>query len=273
MPRRWFTSKGASGRLFLCLLLFSCTAHARQTSADCSASHFSETTKVRSITDGDTLRLQDGRKLRLIGINTPELAHDGRPAEAYASDAKTALAQLFKDSKTIRLLHGIEEKDRYGRTLAHAFLEDGRNVQTQLLRQGMALSIALPPNTRLADCYSRQEKIARCEKAGIWRGKAVISTGDLTSKFKGFALIKGKIRSININSKGIWLNMDNRLTIGVRPDNRELFDLDKLGEMLNQVVVVRGWVNHSTRKKYPNPFYIRVRHPSSLQDWGAFGCR
>lgn len=259
----------------MCLLFFlpACGAQGRALGADCSVQHFSETTQVRSITDGDTLRLQDGRKLRLIGINTPELAHEGRPAEAYATEARDTLEQLFANSKTVRLLYGIEEKDRYGRLLAHAFLEDGSNVQTQLLKQGMALSITFPPNTRLADCYSRQEKIARCEKAGIWRGKTVITTGDLNSDFKGFALVKGRIRSININNKGIWLNMDNRLTIGIRPDNRELFDLDELGAMLNRVVIVRGWVNHSNSRKYPNPFYIRVRHPSSLQDWGAFGCR
>lgn len=274
MPHGWFFKRRFRAP-FLCLLFLLPAHHSRAqgNAANCSAEHFNASALIQSVTDGDTLRLKDGRKLRLIGINTPELAHDDRPAEPLADEAKAALRQLFREDKTVRLLYGIEENDRYGRLLAHAFLADGQNIQALLLQQGLARSIAFPPNTRLADCYSRQEKIARCRKIGLWRNQGSQNVTELNRDDSGFRLVKGKISGLNINHKGIWLNMENRLTIGIRPENRTLFDLDELGKLLNQVVVVRGWLSHSNNKKYRNPFYIRVRHPSSLQPWGAFSCQ
>ena len=76
----------------------------------CSSGQFDETSKIRYIYDGDTLRLNDGRKIRLIGINTPELAHDGKPAEAFAFEAKNTLKSLFKNDKSIALVYGKEKK-------------------------------------------------------------------------------------------------------------------------------------------------------------------
>ena len=84
------SNKRASQRdaLFVCLL-FSFTVWSAQLAAQtCTTPPFDETVEVAKVTDGDTLRLRDGRSVRLIGINSPELAHTDKPAEPLAEQAR-----------------------------------------------------------------------------------------------------------------------------------------------------------------------------------------
>ena len=267
-----FTKKGAPGRLFLCLLAFTTNlplAVASPAVTRCPSKQFDEISSVRYVHDGDTLHLVDGRKVRLIGINTPELARDKRPAEAFAADSKNSLRSLFAKDKSIALVFGRDKKDHYGRLLAHAFLPDGSNVQAVLLQQGLASAITVPPNLRFAACYFETEQAARCHKAGLWQSADILPAGNLDRQATGFRLIKGTVRDIETNAKGIWLNLDHKLTVGIRSENLKLFDKNTINSMLNQTIVVRGWVNKSNRSR---PFYLRVRHPLSIQLLAAFNC-
>jgi endonuclease YncB( thermonuclease family) len=267
-----FTKKGATWRLFLCLLYSLACLFSPATSlagTECSSDFYDEQASIRYIHDGDTLHLSDGRKIRLIGINTPELARDDRAAEPFALQAKNALQALFKTDRSISLLFGKDKKDRYGRLLAHAFLNQGENVQASLLKQGYASAISVPPNTRFARCYLKMEKIARCNKAGLWQNTSIIQAKDLNSQDIGFRLVQGVIKTIDVNDTGIWLNLEDKLTVGIRPENHSLFDIESIKAMLNQSIIVRGWLNTS---KYENPFYLRVRHPLSIHLSSKFSC-
>ena len=257
----------------LCLLFITAnpaTASPPLTTASCSSKQFDEISSVRYIHDGDTLHLNDGRKVRLIGINTPEVARDNRPAEPYAIKAKNTLKSLFKNDKSITLVFGKDKKDHYGRFLAHAFLADGTNVQAAILQHGLASAIAIPPNTRFASCYLDVERSARCSKAGLWENTDFLEARDLDQRHTGFHLIKGTVNAIKNDNKGIWLNLDNKLTVGIRPENQNLFDLKSVNNMLNQTIIVRGWLNKS---KKSTPFYLRVRHPLSIQLSSSFTCQ
>ena len=236
---------------------------------NCSSEYYDETSQVRYIHDGDTLHLTDGRKVRLIGINTPELARNNRPAEAYSAEAKKTLGSLFKKDKSISLVSGKDKKDRYGRYLAHAFLSDNTNVQAALLERGLGSAIAIPPNTRFSACYIERERIARCNKAGLWSNTSILKAKNLNKQHSGFHLIKGTVNSIKIDNKGIWLNLDDKLTVGIRPENQNLFDLKAINNMANQTIIVRGWINKS---KKSNPYYLRVRHPLSIQPSSSHSC-
>ncbi len=132
----------------------------------CPATQFDKKSRVLYTHDGDTLHLKDGRKVRLIGINTPELGRDNNAAEPFANEAKAALKSLFKNDKSISLIYGKVKKDHYQRLLAHAFTSDGRNIQALLLANGFARVIAFPPNTQFTACYLEQERKARCSKTG-----------------------------------------------------------------------------------------------------------
>lgn len=253
--------------MWLCLWFF--TSLPALATPACPTIDYDETTSIRYIVDGDTLHLKDGRKVRLIGINAPEVTHGNRAAEPFAAEASAMLKQIFRSRPSISLVYGKEKHDRYDRLLAHVFTADGKNVQAILLRQGYARAIAFPPNTRFASCYLQQERTARCDKKGLWKKTQPLPAKKLKNSDIGFQLVSGKLKSIKTNKKGIWLNLDDRLTVGVRPDNQSLFDIGALHKMLNQNIVVRGWLNKN--KKY-STYYIRVRHPSSIQLAETFAC-
>ncbi len=267
-----FDRKGASGRLFLCLCLFTAPltlSSAAWAGPTCPKPDYDETARIKYIVDGDTLHLKDGRKIRLIGINAPELAHGNKPAEAFSREATNALKRLFKNSQSVSLVYGEEKHDHYQRLLAHIFTNDGKNAQSLLLRQGYARAITFPPNTRFADCYLQQERLARCNKKGLWQKSKPLDARKLKNSDTGFQLVSGRLKDIKINKKGIWLNLDDKLTVGIRPDNQALFDINTLYKMLKQKIVVRGWLNKN--KKY-STHYIRIRHPSSIQLNSDFAC-
>ena len=135
----------------------------------CLPDRIDEYAVVRSVLDGDTIHLDDGRKIRLIGINTPELERDQMPPQAYAGQARAFLQNtIASDGRRVGLRLGETRYDRHERTLAHVFTPDGDNVQAMLLQQGFAQAIAYPPNTAFADCYAQQERMARCANTGIW---------------------------------------------------------------------------------------------------------
>lgn len=237
--------------------------------SECGSKKFDEFSVVRYVQDGDTLNLSDGRKIRLIGINTPELERDNKPAQYYANEAKQALKSLFIKEKSIALVYGIDKKDRYGRLLAHAFLADGQNVQAILLKQGFASAITVPPNTEFMSCYLEMERFARCNNRGLWKSGNILEAKYLKPRDTGFHLVKGGLEGLNSNSKGIWLDVDHKLTIGIRPGDQARFDLEMLKTMLHQTIIVRGWLNENNRE---TPFYLRLRHPQSLQLFSTFSC-
>jgi len=256
----------------LCLLCFASLAASNQlVRADtaCPGAQYDETTSIKYIHDGDTLHLRDGRKVRLIGINTPEIAHDYKAAEPFSAQAKDALNTLFSGNKTISLIYGKEKQDRYNRLLAHAFTGEGNNIQAILLGQGFARAVTFPPNTQYSACYLQQEREARCARAGLWKKTKPLAAKTLDDTHIGFQLVKGKLKDISINKKGIWLNMDNKLTVGIRPENQQLFDIKAIYKLLDENVVVRGWLNKSKKE---SPYYMRIRHPSSLQSAVTFAC-
>ncbi len=194
----------------LASILFTVLASPVLAENGCSSEHIDETTTVRYTYDGDTLQLRDGRKVRLIGINTPELERKNKAAEPFSIAAKKALKALFNKSKTISLRYGEEKKDHYGRFLAHGFLTDGQNIQTILLNQGLARAISIPPNTRFSACYLEQEQKARCKKTGLWKQSKILQAKNLKNQHTGFHLVQGKVTNISTNNKGIWLNIEHK---------------------------------------------------------------
>jgi len=103
--------------------------------------------EVQRVVDGDTVRLTDGRSVRMIGLNAPETGKKGRPDEPYAVAARQRLQVLVDASDgRVGLVPGRESKDRYGRTLAHLYGADGENLEARLLAEGLGLQGGVAPN-------------------------------------------------------------------------------------------------------------------------------
>ena len=264
--------KGAYRRLFLLLALL--LPVAAQAGPACSGTP-DEFAIVSYVHDGDTVHLEDGRKIRLIGINTPELARDDMPEQAFAVEAREHLqAAITRHGNRVGLLHGAERHDRYGRTLAHLMTPDGENLQARLLLQGMAVAINHPPNTRYSGCYAEQERAARCRGAGIWSSpeQLVLSAAKLDAGSRGFQLVSGRIDHVSHSDKGVWLYMAG-LRISIHEHDLSQFKLRQLLALDGKLVTVRGWLHPVSKKQARREsgyrktvrYSVRLRHPSDME--------
>lgn len=196
---------------------------------------------VRQVVDGDTVRLTDGRSIRLIGINTPELGRKGRSDEPYAVQAKRRLQALVDASDgRVGLLYGAQRKDRYGRTLAHLYDRQGRNLEAQLLGEGLGFMVAVAPNSALVACQAQAERQARNRRLGVWRDEQVKTAGQLRSG--GFALLGGQVTAVQRNRGGLWIDLDGGRVLRVAPELLDEFDVRALQALKGRRVEARGWV-------------------------------
>ena len=122
---------------------------------------------VERVIDGDTVVLAGGEKIRYIGVDTPELHHPKKKVQPYAREAMEFNRRLVEGQK-VRLEMDIEPKDKYGRTLAYVYLEDGRLVNAELLKEGYAQLLTIPPNVRYVDLFTGLQRQAREAKRGLW---------------------------------------------------------------------------------------------------------
>lgn len=119
-----------------------------------------EVVRVAAALDGDTILLEDGRKVRFVGINAPER---GQPFHAQA----LALNRALTAGRAARLELDLERQDRYGRLLAYVHAGE-EMVNARLVREGLAHVYLLPPNLRHAETFLRLQAEARARGAGIW---------------------------------------------------------------------------------------------------------
>jgi micrococcal nuclease len=131
---------------------------------------------VQRVVDGDTLVLGSGERVRLIGVDTPEFERPNSPVEYFAKEA-AAFTKRLAEGKLVRLEFDpanahIEHKDRFGRTLAYTFLEDGTLINAEIIRQGYGHAYTRYPFSRMEE-FRRLEREAREQARGLWaRGRA-----------------------------------------------------------------------------------------------------
>lgn len=224
--------------------------------------------RVVKVVDGDTLRLADGRSLRLIGVNAPERARGGRPSEPFAEAATRQLERLVAaDDGKVWLAVGAQARDHYGRSLAHAFGADGRSWAAQLLEAGLGFAVALAPNTALAGCLFAAERRARAARLGVWRRGPQQAPAEL--RRGGFALVRGRIAGVERNRGGLWLALDGTLVVQVEPQWLAGFDLRHLQALAGREIEVRGWLVERRRVAQHPPararWLLQVSHPTMLE--------
>ena len=123
--------------------------------------------RVKAVIDGDTLLLPDGRFVRYIGINTPEIAHKDKPGEPFGEAATRYNAELVAAGR-VQLEYDRQKNDHYGRLLAYVYTEKGVMVNRAMIAAGMAYCLYKTPNLRytgeLLDTQIKAMNAAR----GIW---------------------------------------------------------------------------------------------------------
>lgn len=124
---------------------------------------------VTKNTDGDTLRLSGIGKVRLIGVDTPEV-YGG--VECYGREASAFTARVLPPGTRVRYRLGVEPRDRYGRALAYLWLRDGRFFNLMLVERGYAQVLTIPPNVDYADRFLKAQRQARARNRGLWDPKS-----------------------------------------------------------------------------------------------------
>ncbi|MHC1744275.1 MAG: thermonuclease family protein [Syntrophobacteraceae bacterium] len=122
---------------------------------------------VSAVFDGDTVQLQSGERVRYLGLDAPEVAHNGTAGDCFGEEAKRANRDLVLH-KRVTLQFDHERKDRHGRLLAYVMLSDGRSVNGELIRAGYAhVFRSVEGFTRFGD-YVALQRDAIENRRGMW---------------------------------------------------------------------------------------------------------
>lgn len=127
---------------------------------------------VKKVSDGDTFWIDNGtekgEKIRMTGIDTPESHKSQRKEVQFFGKEAEAYSRKLLLGKKVRIEMDVTPKDRYGRTLAYVYLEDGTFVNAHLIENGYAKVYTFPPNVKYADEFVRLERAARAQRKGLW---------------------------------------------------------------------------------------------------------
>ncbi len=209
--------------------------------------------------DGDSLVLVGGQQVRLAGINAPEFGKHDLPDEPFAQEARAALRELAQ-GKTMTLVTAAEPYDRYGRLLAYLPSLPGGDVQEILLRRGLAVMVAIPPNIERLEAYQAAEHSARLARRGIWGHAyyAPIAAERLRPDDTGFRFVSGRVREVSRSEHNIHLLLTEHFRLLVPLSNLRYFERDPV-TLRGRRLVARGWVTG-----YGEELHMRVHHPAML---------
>lgn len=124
--------------------------------------------RVKRVVDGDTIVLDNGEKIRLIGVDTPETKHPKKPVQYFGKEA-SAFTKKEIEGRQVRIEYDWQRTDRYQRTLAYVYrLPDNFFLNAELIKQGYGHAYTRFPFKYL-DEFRKYEKEARESNKGLWR--------------------------------------------------------------------------------------------------------
>jgi len=224
--------------------------------------------KVTSIVDGDTLFLEDNQQIRLVGIQAPKLPL-GRPGFKkwpLADESRNLLTRLSQN-QYVTLYYGGNRRDRYNRTLAHLYLDDGTWIQGELLKAGLARVYSFADNRAIVPQMLAAETHARQNNRGMWRldHYKIRTTENAVQHLNNFELVEGTIYKVAKVKGTIYLNFakDWKSDFTLTLKNKAIKMFQKAGidplELAGKKIRARGWL------KYYNGPAITITHPEQIE--------
>lgn len=228
--------------------------------------------RVTAVLDGDTLELEDGRRVRLAGIEAARPPRNATPGDGriwpLAEAAAAALADLALDRRVT--LHGPAPVERHGRLLAHLVREDGLWLQSALLVRGLARVHTRPDARAYAAELLAGEEAARNAGRGLWRSRvyAVRDAADadgLSRDRDSFQLVEGVVLAVSKSGGESWLDFgtDWRSDVTVHIGRAAMREVTRAGidplSYEGRRVRVRGWI---TLRNGP---MIEITHPEQIE--------
>ncbi|NOZ32521.1 MAG: thermonuclease family protein [Alphaproteobacteria bacterium] len=226
---------------------------------------------VTSVVDGDTIMLDSGLVVRLIGIQAPKLALDRPGLEDWplAETARQTLLERLEGQK-IEVRYGGERTDRHGRTLGLLFDENGNWVQLDVLAAGLARVYSFPDNrTCLSELYAAEQSARRAGR-GIWsspfyRVRAAAEPDRIVPLEGRYELVEGRVLRADEVRGRIYLNFGRTratdFTVVINPAALRLFRKAAIDPLAldNERIRVRGWIELNGGPR------IEVTHPEQIE--------
>ena len=224
--------------------------------------------EVTAVVDGDTLVLEGGREVRLVGLQAPKLPLGRRGFRAWplADEAKAALEEIALGRRLGLAFTGRRE-DRHGRWLAHLERADGLWVQGMLLDRGLARVYSFADNRALVAEMLARERAARAAGLGIWAHPfyALRSPGTAAADIGSFQLVEGRVLAAAKVRGRVYLNFGpdwkTDFTISIAPKAWKLFAAEGIApeDYRGRRLRVRGWL------KSLNGPSIAASHPEQIE--------
>ena len=231
------------------------------------------TRSVVRVVDAETVLLDDGEEVRLIGAlapRSPDLKPDAGPWPPEEA-AAAALRDLVA-GRSVELASSGRARDRYGRLLAHLFLEENGErvwVQGRLLSTGHARAYGLPESFACARELLAHERVAREAQAGLWANaayatRAALEAGKLLRYRNSYQIVEGSIARVKAAKARTYLDFgpDWRTDFSAGIDAKVLHTNPEWAKTLEGLkgrrVEVRGWIEYRGRP------YIAIEDPSQL---------
>jgi micrococcal nuclease len=229
---------------------------------------------VTEVVDGDTVILDSGLVVRMIGTQAPKLplGREGYPTWPMAPEAKAELEELALN-RSVTLGYGGEEVDRYDRALAHVFVEDGDDAvwaQHYMVENGLARVYSFPDNRACLGQLFAAERQARAERLGIWTDpyysvRMADRPAELLDRVGGYELVEGQVLLAEKSGSRVFLNFGRfwkeDFTAVIEAPALRLFGDDGLDPLTLEgaLVRVRGWVDDRDGPR------IEVTHPEQIE--------
>jgi micrococcal nuclease len=122
---------------------------------------------VKAVFDGDTILLDSGDKVRYLGIDAPEVAHEGTPAGCCGEEARETNRRWVLHQQ-VTLQYDRETRDQYGRLLAYVYLPDGTCINAALLRAGLAWVCRFGEGFGRFQEFLSYQREALHQRKGLW---------------------------------------------------------------------------------------------------------
>jgi len=256
--------------------------------------------RVKEVIDGDTIRLENHKIIRYIGLDTPELREKIKDEWIYSPRPFAEKAKSYNEKlvngKVIKLKTDIQKIDNFGRILAYVYpvkedfndkntnsllsfwnkikiffnftnknYADDKMINVQILEKGYGVIYVCPPNLEHLEDFVKAQKKARKNKRGVWQSRIMpISYGDAKFHIGEIISIKGKIRNIKSKNKVIVLdfNKNKKFSLVIFKSNLKLFKNENIliNNLLDKNVEAFGMV-----KLYNNMSQIVIHHPCQLK--------
>lgn len=215
---------------------------------------------VDKVYDGDTVLLDNGERVRLLGINAPEIESRRQSGEPGGQAAKDWLDAQVENRK-VRLEWDAERQDKYERRLAHLFTEDGTHLNLALVKAGLASVNLIPPNLKYSDRLLQAQEQAEQARRGIW-GMAEYAPREITTLSTGYSRgwqrYTGTPNTIHRGRSYDRLVFSDTIDVRIPRANPSLFP--PLEDYVGQLLEIRGWVSRRGES-----YSILVNHPGMIQ--------